>query len=67
MTINATISGLRFFLRDHARPRRADGDDESGARTAHITCGAEPRGGRPADRGSALPLPMPDGSSIIDP
>jgi hypothetical protein len=34
---------------------------------AHITCRAEPRGGRPADRGSALRLPMPDGSSIIAP
>src|SRR6478672_8732658 len=44
--------GPEVLLRDHARARRADGDDESGARTAQVACGAEPRGGRPADRGS---------------
>jgi len=37
ITLNATITGLKFFLRRHARSQRVDGEDEACIYAADVT------------------------------
>ncbi len=60
ITLNATISGLKFFFDVTLEPRRVDGQDAARARAAHAAGGAQPRGGLAPDRGGLEPQ-APDG------
>ena len=42
ITLNATLTGLKFLFERHARSRRVDGQDAAGARAAHVASGLEP-------------------------
>jgi site-specific recombinase XerD len=52
ITLNATITGLKFFF---DVTLALDGEDAAGAHPAHVAGGVEPRRGRTPDRGGTEP------------
>ena len=48
ITLNATITGLKFFFDVTLDRSRVDGQDAAGARAAHLAGRLEPRGGERA-------------------
>ena len=50
ITLNATITGLKFFFEVTVGDPERDGQDEPGAGAAQAAGGAEPRGGGAPDR-----------------
>ena len=61
VSLNAAITGLKFFFEVTLGRRRVDGQDAAGAGAAHAAGGVEPRRGGAADRGGAQPE-APDGA-----
>ena len=55
VTINATITGLKFFFDITLGQPRGDGQDAARARAAQAACDPESGGGGPLDRGGAEP------------
>ena len=51
ISLNAAITGLKFFFEITLDQRRADGQDAAGARAAHAAGGTEPRRSGAPDRG----------------
>ena len=60
-SLNATITGLKFFFEITLGQARVDGEDAAGACPAHAAGGVEPRGGGAPDRRGEEPE-APDGA-----